>query len=86
MFDVAQPKTIDVMFGGSCTGGCNDNYSKAFIATPDWQAFTFRFSDLAQRGFGTPTTLDLSAITDFHWNVGAGVDFDLYIDDVSFIR
>lgn len=85
VFDISQPKTIDVAFGGTCTTGCNDNYSKTFVPTPDWQSYTFRFGDLAQRGFGTRTTLDLSAISDFHWNVGINVDFDLYIDDVSFV-
>ncbi len=78
--------TADTTEGyGVCTE-CYDAYLVEFDATNSWKEYVFRFSDLAQEGWGAPLVaeLDSSVLTVIDWRAGTNVTFDLQIDDVAF--
>jgi hypothetical protein len=80
--------------GGQCdamaTSGaqaCNDDFGKALSFTNAWQPFTVLFSDLTQAGWGKAApSFDKKAVYSIQFQVSQGVDFDMCIDDVSFVR
>jgi hypothetical protein len=80
--------------GGQCdammTSGaqaCNDDFGKAISLTNAWQPFTVMFSDLTQAGWGKAfTAFNAKAVYSVQFQVSQGVDFDLCVDDVAFVR
>jgi hypothetical protein len=83
--------------GGVCTEAgmtCNDFFGKELIFTTEWQEFEVLYADLGQSGFGTPEpALDAAHVyacqflisTDAN-NGNSGQAFDLWIDDIYFIK
>lgn len=80
--------------GGQCdammTSGaqaCNDDWGKALNFTNAWQPFTVTFADLTQAGWGkAATAFDSKAVYSVQFQVSQGIDFDLCIDDLAFVR
>jgi len=80
--------------GGNCdamaTSGpmsCNDDWGKSLSLTPDWQPFTVLFADLKQAGWGkaSPAFAKEGAYS-IQFQVSQGINFDVCIDDLAFIR
>jgi hypothetical protein len=80
--------------GGQCDAmmssgamACNDDWGKALTFTDTWQPFTVMFSDLTQAGWGKAfTAFDVKAVYSVQFQVSQGIDFDVCIDDVFFVR
>jgi len=80
--------------GGQCDAmmssgamACNDDFGKALSFTNAWQPFTLMFSDLTQAGWGKAfTAFDPKAVYSVQFQISQGVDFDLCIDDLAFVR
>jgi hypothetical protein len=76
----------DAMMSSGATA-CNDDWGKALTFTNSWQPFTVMFSDLTQAGWGkAATAFEVKAVYSVQYQVSQGVDFDLCIDDVFFVR
>jgi hypothetical protein len=80
--------------GGMCdamaTSGataCNDDWGKAVMFTPDWAPVTIMFADLKQAAWGKafPEFLN-NKVYSIQFQVSQGVDFDVCIDDLQFVR
>jgi hypothetical protein len=77
--------------GGTCSM-CSDYLAMDLTFTTTWQQFTVNYSDLSQAGFGVPaeTTLDAAAVYGVQFQVSttapAGQAFDVWIDDIYFIK
>jgi hypothetical protein len=80
--------------GDVCTT-CSDYFGVNLTFTTEWKEFTVLFSDLAQVGWGSPYELALDAtqvyacqflITTESADGNAGARFDLWIDDIYFIK
>lgn len=80
--------------GGQCDAmqasgamACNDDFGKAISLTTTWQPFTVMFADLTQAGWGKAyPSFDMKAVYSVQFQVSQGVDFDLCIDDLAFVR
>jgi hypothetical protein len=80
--------------GGVCdakvTSGataCNDDWGKALSFTPDWKPYTLLFADMRQSGWGAAyPSFDVKNAYSIQLQVSQGIDFDLCIDDVAFVR
>lgn len=80
--------------GGVCdakvTSGdkaCNDDWGKLLTLTTDWKPYTIMFSDMKQAGWGAAyTAFDVKAAYSIQFQVSQGLDFDLCLDDLAFMR
>jgi hypothetical protein len=83
--------------GGVCSEAgmtCNDFFGRELLFSTEWQEFVVLFADLGQSGFGTPEpAVDAANVyacqflisTDAN-NDNSGQAFDLWIDDIYFIK
>jgi hypothetical protein len=73
--------------GGVCTG-CGDDFGITVVAETEWQTFTVLFSELRQQGNGQAfPALDVTGLSALQiYAPQADGAFDLWIDDVSFMR
>jgi hypothetical protein len=73
--------------GNTCTT-CGHHYSKAVQLTTDWQRFTIAFSELLleQGTVPAPSAFKASGVVSVQWTVAAGTSYDLYLDDVAFVK
>jgi endoglucanase len=73
---------------GVCTE-CFNDFGIDFAVTTEWTRYTVLFSDLKQEdGWGAPNPpgLDTKGIRGMQWQTSAaGKDYDLWVDDVSFV-
>jgi hypothetical protein len=66
---------------------CYDDYGFEFRMTTSWQTYTVLWTDLVRSGRGVPNLpFDATGITAIQWQFGAGEAYDLWIDDVEFVR
>jgi hypothetical protein len=71
---------------------CGDYFGSDIMVGTDWKDFVVPFATMAQRGFGLPiaTGIDNSKIYTFRAQVkgsaAAPCVFDLWIDDVRFVK
>lgn len=80
--------------GGVCdammTSGamaCNDDWGKSFTFTSDWKPYTLMFSEMRQSGWGAAySAFDVKDAYSIQFQVNKGIDFDLCIDDLAFVR
>jgi hypothetical protein len=80
--------------GGVCdakvtsgAGACNDDWGKVLTLTTDWKPYTLQFSALAQAGWGAAyPAFDAKNAYSIQLQVNQGIDFDLCIDDLAFVR
>jgi hypothetical protein len=80
--------------GGVCdakmTSGamaCNDDWGKSISLTTDWKPYTLLWADLRQAGWGAAySAFDVKHAYSVQLQVNKGLDFDLCIDDLIFVR
>lgn len=75
--------------GGVCaTGKCSDDFGKDIVATEEWKRFDILFSDMAQVGWSMVLlpSVEKSALYALHFQTGVDKTFDIWIDDVAFIK
>jgi hypothetical protein len=72
--------------GGVCTK-CDDHFGTNITLTEEWQQFTLKFNELKQQNFGDPQpAVTPSALYAIQIQVGTKVTFDVWIDDVAFVK
>jgi hypothetical protein len=73
--------------GNTCTT-CDHHYFKAVQLTRDWQRFTIAFSELRLEPgtVPTPTAFKPSGVVSLQFRFAPGQDYDLYFDDVAFVK
>ena len=80
--------------GGKCDAtmdsgaeACNDDWGKALNLTTEWAPYTIMFTDMRQAGWGKATSaFDVMNAYSIQFQVNKGLDFDLCIDDLAFVR
>jgi hypothetical protein len=78
---------------GACLGTANDSskcdpYQETLTFTTSWKVFSIKWTDTAwkQSNWGTQySTFNASKVVSAHWQVGPGVTFDLWLDDIYLI-
>ncbi len=66
---------------------CNDDWGKALTLTMDWKPYTIMFADMRQSGWGAAySAFDVKNVYSLQFQVNQGLDFDLCIDDLAFVR
>jgi len=81
---VATSATVPVDRGGTCTSGCLDYYATKVVLSSAWTSERIHWTDLKQAGWGTPVSFNASQVLFIEFEFGAGVSFDLYVDDLAF--
>jgi hypothetical protein len=79
----ASTETTLVDYGGACTSGCNDHYATWIDLGATWTQHTVRFAELRQDGWGTQVPLALECLLGIEFS--SGTDYELYLDDVTFV-
>lgn len=80
--------------GGNCdttvdsgAEACNDDWGRNLNLTTEWAPYTILYSDLAQSNWGKQfTAFDSANVYSIQFQVNKGLDFDLCIDDLAFVR
>jgi hypothetical protein len=76
--------------GGLCvemaTAKCSDNFGSNIALTSKWIKHTVMFSTMAQEKWGKPFTWNPAHVTSIQFQVPAAALFDVWIDDVAFIK
>lgn len=80
--------------GGNCDAtmdsgpeACNDDWGKNINFTTSWAPYTILWTELKQAGWGKATTsYDVANAYSIQFQVNKGLDFDLCIDDLAFVR
>jgi hypothetical protein len=57
--------------------------------TPNWHAYSFKWADLGQAGFGNPAAFDVKQVVALMWQTPTRADgstSELWIDQVSFFK
>jgi hypothetical protein len=67
---------------------CYDHFGDSVLLTTAWKRYTYQFGALQQRNFGKQRpNLEVSTIMNVEFNIPAGATvFDIWIDDLAFIR
>jgi hypothetical protein len=80
-------KTTD---GGSCveaaTAKCSDDFGANIALTKNWVKKTVLFSAMKQEGWGKKFTWTPAHVTSIQFQVPVVAAFDVWIDDVSFVK
>jgi hypothetical protein len=80
-------KTTD---GGSCvdspTSKCSDDFGSNIALTKNWVKKTVMFSTMKQEGWGKKFTWTPAHVTSIQFQVPVVTAFDVWIDDVSFVK
>jgi hypothetical protein len=94
-FIVRTRQTVPLEFGGdgSCQAGpekhCWDGFATNVQVTPEWHAYSFKWAELGQAGFGNPATFDAKQIVALMWQTPTRADgstTELWLDQVSFFK
>jgi hypothetical protein len=94
-FIVRTRQTVPLEFGGdgSCDAAaekhCWDGFAANVQLTPDWRAYSVKWADLGQAGFGNPTTFDVKQIVALMWQTPTRADgstSELWLDQISFFK
>jgi hypothetical protein len=66
---------------------CNDDWGRNLNLTTEWAPYTILYADLAQSNWGKQfTAFDAEHVFSIQYQVNKGLDFDLCIDDLAFVR
>jgi hypothetical protein len=80
-------KTTD---GGNCvdsaTSKCSDDFGSNIALTKSWVKKTVMFSKMTQEGWGKKFTWNPAHVTSIQFQVPVVAAFDVWIDDVSFVK
>lgn len=82
------PDVIDEQYGGTCRGSegevCYDAHGIWVTLTPDWKAYSFKWSDFKQRSFGKQAAFRPGAIMSLQFSFETEqLPVDLWLDDVG---
>jgi len=82
------PEVIDEQYGGTCRPNagevCYDAHGTWITLTPDWQAYSFKWSDFKQRAFGKQAPFNPGTIMSLQFAFEKEVQpVDAWFDDVS---
>jgi hypothetical protein len=83
-----------IALGGTCgdttdrtnPNRCGDYFGTAVSITTSWQVFTIPFAMMAQNGWGQPVPAGINKSKLFSLRVQAAGNYDLWIDNVAFLR
>jgi hypothetical protein len=82
-----ETKTTD---GGNCvdstTAKCSDDFGSNIALTKNWVKKTVMFSKMTQEGWGKKFTWTPAHVTSIQFQVPITTAFDVWIDDVSFVK
>jgi hypothetical protein len=82
-----ETKTTD---GGNCmestTAKCSDDFGANIALTKNWVKKTVMFSTMKQEGWGKKFTWTPAHVTSIQFQVPIVAAFDVWIDDVSFVK
>jgi hypothetical protein len=66
---------------------CNDDWGRNLNLTEQWAPYTIMYSDMAQSNWGKQfPAFDAEHVFSIQFQVNKGLDFDLCIDDLAFVR
>jgi hypothetical protein len=66
---------------------CNDDWGKNLMLTTEWAPYTLLWTDLRQSGWGKASSgFDSKKAYSIQFQVNKGLEFDLCIDDLAFVR
>jgi len=66
---------------------CDDDWGKTLNLTTEWAPYTMLWTDLRQSGWGKASSaFDSKQAYSIQFQVNKGLDFDLCIDDLAFVR
>ncbi|HKP61253.1 MAG TPA: hypothetical protein VJV78_31210 [Polyangiales bacterium] len=66
---------------------CNDDWGKSVTFTPEWTPAMVSFAEIKQSGWGKAfTAFEDKSVYSIQFQVSQGVDFDVCIDDLQFLR
>lgn len=82
------PEVINEQYGGTCRPSagdvCYDAHGIWITLTPDWQVYSFRWSEFKQRNFGKRATFDPGRIMNIQFSFEKEQQpVDFWVDDVS---
>lgn len=82
------PAVIPVSEGGNCgeSDTCWDNHGVSLETTEEWTEVFVPFADLSQRWSEPLLSFDPTQIYTVEFTLDAGVDYDVWIDDLGFYR
>ena len=76
--------------GGVCNNAknkCNDFHGQDLTLPEEWKQYTLKFRELKQQGYGDPfPKLLTTALYGMSFAVGTKVTFDVWIDDLTFVK
>jgi hypothetical protein len=83
-----------IALGGTCVdttdrtnpNRCGDYFGSNLNVTTDWQDFQISFAMMGQNGWGMPVPTGIDKTRLFSLRLQAKGDFDLWIDNVAFLR
>jgi hypothetical protein len=66
---------------------CYDDFGETIGITTSWDFFKLPFAEMKQRDFGfKATAIDAAHLYGMQFQAPAGVDFDVWIDDIAFYK
>jgi hypothetical protein len=83
-----------IALGGTCVdttdrtnpNRCGDYFGANLNVTTDWQTFDIPFAMMGQNGWGMPVATGIDKTRLFSLRLQAKGDFDLWIDNVAFLK
>jgi len=75
--------------GGKCSKQCFNAFGRELILGTDIKEVTLMWSELTQQsdwGDVRPPMIDPSKVKDIEWQMWPGVDFDVWLDDVTLLE
>ena len=83
------PEVVDEQYGGKCRSSegeiCYDSHGIWITLTPDWKAYSFKWSDFKQRSFGKQAPFNPSTIMSLQFSFEKEQQpIDFWLDDVGF--
>ena len=79
-------------FGGNCTPSdeegmmCDDAHGMTFPLNDTWTQYVVPFASASQGGWGLAADFDAATMTSIQFDVGANLDFEIWIDDIGFYQ
>jgi hypothetical protein len=80
--DVGTYDIVATTNGGGCTGSCTGKYETSVVIPTEWKEITIPFCSFARTGTTAP--IAKNKIVNFTFLIAGKVDYQFYIDDLSF--
>lgn len=85
---VSTQATVPPELGGTCNaapGMCHDDHGVDLMASETWTYHELAWDEMTQQGWGQAAAFDPTQVLQLHWQVGPGVAFDVWVDEVVFL-